>query len=111
MVNYIEIAMIKHPILFKNAIFGVGIMKGFKLKDGSIWTVVSYDVLPKYENLLGHAIPIDGITEVTGVQYHKDCYHTYPYKANLSDCLFDTFKADDPRIECIVNDVFDLIGE
>lgn len=84
-------------------------MKGFKLKDGSIWTVVSYSVLPEYENLLGHTIPIEGITEVTGVQYHKDAPSTSPYKANLYDCFFDTFKSDDPRIECIVNDVFDLI--
>lgn len=86
-------------------------MKGFKLKDGSIWTIVSYDVLPESCNLLGHATPIEGVTEVTGVQYHKGDIDTHPFKANMSDCLFDTFKADDPRIECIVDDVFDLIGE
>ena len=39
--------------------------KGFKLKDGSIWTVLSYTVLPEYENALAYQIPLSAITALS----------------------------------------------
>lgn len=85
--------------------------KGFKLKDGSIWTIISYNVSKEYENVSNSEIPVSAITEVTGVKWEKEWDSTHPYTANFSDCFFETFDANDERIECIVDNVFDLSVE
>lgn len=83
--------------------------KGFKLKDGSVWTIISYDTTPEYADKCDKAVFPENVLEVTGVEYKKGRDSTHPYNANFSDCFFEHFDVNDPRIEVIVSDVFELI--
>ncbi len=83
--------------------------KGFKLIDGSIWTIISFDVIEGYADCLPSDIPLSAIIEVTGVKYDEDLDHTHPFNANFSDCRFEDFKVSDPRIVSITANVFEYI--
>lgn len=83
--------------------------KGFKLKDGSVWTIISYDTTSDYADKCDRDVFPKNVLEVTGVEYKKGRDDTHPYNANFSDNLFEHFDVNDPRIEVIVSDVFELI--
>lgn len=83
--------------------------KGFKLKDGSIWTIISYDSTKEYWEKSDSDVFPSNVLSVTGVEWRDGRHSTHPYNANFSDCLFETFDVNDERIEVIVADVFDLI--
>lgn len=82
---------------------------GVKLKDGSVWTAISYNVVPEAMTKTTSEIQLSDITELTCVKWDKDYPQTHPYQANFSDCFWENFKPDDSRIEKISLDVFDLI--
>ena len=83
--------------------------KGFKLKDGSVWTIISYDTTEEYADKCDRDVFPSNVLELVGVLWEKDIESTYPYRANFLDCFFEHFKVDDERIDIIVADVFDLI--
>lgn len=84
--------------------------KGFKLKDGGVWTILSYDTTEEYIDKCDSEVFPSNVLKVTGVKYKKGYDHTHPCNANFSDCFFESFDVNDERIEIIVSDVFDLIG-
>jgi hypothetical protein len=82
---------------------------GIKLKDGSVWTAISYDVVPEAVTKTTSETQLSDITDLTCVKWDKDLTHTHPYSACFSECIWEDFKPDDSRIEKISLDVFDLI--
>ena len=84
-------------------------MKGFKLKDGSLWTIISYETVSGCEDKTESQVLISDIVSFTGVEWEKDWDDTHPYKANFSDCFFEDFDINDDRILEVTLDVFDLI--
>lgn len=86
-------------------------MKGFKLKDGSIWTIIAYNTKEGCEGKTESQISLEDITSFTGVEWDKDFDETHPYKANFSYCFYEHFKINDERISEVVLDVFDLIDD
>lgn len=81
--------------------------KGFRLIDGSIWSIISYTSTEPYLDKDDSAVFPNNVTEVVGVKWEKHISETHPYRANFSDCNFETFLVTDPKIESIVKDVFD----
>lgn len=84
---------------------------GIKLKDGSIWTAISFSVIDGYENTRTKDIPLTAITEITAVKYEIGYLNTHPYNANFYNCFYENFKPDDERIESINRDVFEYIDD
>ena len=84
--------------------------KGFRLKDGSVWTIISYDTTKEYIDKCDRDVFPNNALVVTGVRWEEGIDFTHPYNANFSDCCFEHFKVDDERIDIIVADVFDLIN-
>ena len=82
---------------------------GIKLKDGSIWTAISYDVIEEAQNKCGFEIVLSDITELSCVKWKDGYENTHPLKACFSECFWEDFKIDDVRIDKISLDVFDLI--
>ena len=80
--------------------------KGFKLTDGSIWTIISYETVEGYEDKLESEIPLSAITVVTGVKWVQN--HTHTCNACFSDCNFEDFNVNDPRILELSSNVFSL---
>lgn len=81
--------------------------KGFKLKDGSIWTIISYTSIEDYIDKDDRNVFPSNVLDVTGVKWEKDREHTHPYRACFSYCNFETFKVDDPLLESISSNVFE----
>lgn len=58
-------------------------MKGFKLKDGSIWTIISYDTKEGCEEKTESQISLEDITNFTGVEWDKISMKHTPVKLIL----------------------------
>lgn len=82
--------------------------RGFKLKDGSIWTVIAYETVDGCDNKLDWEVKTSEIINVTGVKWEEGFGQTHPYRANFSDCFFEHFDMNDERIVEFSMDVFDL---
>ena len=80
--------------------------KGFRLVDGSVWTILSYTSTNEYIDKDDSAVFPSNVIEITGVKWDRRDSRTHPYNANFSDCFFENFRANDFRIESIVLDVF-----
>ena len=61
-----------------------------------------------YEDKLESEIPLSAITVVTGVKWVKNHTHTHPCNACFSDCNFEDFNVNDPRILELSSNVFSL---
>ena len=81
---------------------------GVKLRDGSIWTAISYDVVPEAMTKTTSEIQLSDITELTCVKWDKDCPQTHPNNACFSECIWENFKPNDSRIEKISLDIFNI---
>ena len=46
-------------------------MKGFKLKDGSLWTIISYETVSGCEDKTESQVLISDIVSFTGVEWGK----------------------------------------
>ena len=46
-------------------------MKGFKLKDGSLWTIISYETVSGCEDKTESQVLISDIVSFTGVEWKK----------------------------------------
>ena len=80
--------------------------KGFRLVDGSIWTILSYTSTNEYIDKDDSSVFPSNVVDMIGVKWNRGDSCTHPYNANFSDCFFENFQANDPRIESIVLDVF-----
>lgn len=80
--------------------------KGFRLVDGSVWTILSYTSTDEYIDKDDSTVFPSNVIDIVGVKWDRRDSCTHPYNANFSDCFFENFQADDPRIESIVLDVF-----
>ena len=84
-------------------------MKGFKLKDGSLWTIISYETVSGCEDKTESQVLISDIVSFTGVKWEKVGMTPIHYKVNFSDCFFEDFDINDDRISEVTLNVFDLI--
>ena len=80
--------------------------KGFRLVDGSVWTILSYTPTDEYIDKDDSSVFPSNVVDMIGVKWDRRHSCTHPYNANFSDCFFENFQANDPRIESIVLDVF-----
>ena len=76
--------------------------KGFRLVDGSVWTILSYTSTNEYIDKDDSAVFPSNVIEITGVKWDRRDSRAHPYNANFSDCFFEDFRANDFRIESIV---------
>ena len=79
---------------------------GFRLVDGSVWTILSYTSTDEYIDKHDSTVFPSNVIDIVGVKWDRRDSCTHPYNANFSDCFFENFQANDPRIESIVLDVF-----
>ena len=61
---------------------------GIKLKDGSVWTAISYDVVPEAVTKTTSETQLSDITDLTCVKWDKDLTHTHPYSACFIRCIW-----------------------
>ena len=80
--------------------------KGFRLVDGSVWTILSYTSTDEYIDKDDSTVFPSNVIDIVGVKWDRRDSCTHPYNANFSDCFFENFQADDFRIESIVLDIF-----
>lgn len=62
--------------------------KGFRLKDGSVWTIIGYDTTKEYIEKCDRYVFPNNVLAITGVRWEGGIDFTHPYNANFSDCFF-----------------------
>lgn len=66
--------------------------RGLIMKDGTKWTIISEDL-------------IEGRTNYAAAEWIREYDETHPLSVNLADSWFDSFYADDERIDKVVDDI------